>query len=96
MFASVVHAMEEPLRAGGAWSKTTLPHTLTFGATDFTLINREQIAGAREEMTEGKITAGIRRDDLVLKPGMTLELEPNAGLGEHERRRRRSRYRERM
>jgi Xaa-Pro dipeptidase len=80
-FASVVHAMEEPLRAGGAWSKTPLLHTLTFGATGFTPINREQIAGTREELTEGKVTAGIRRGDLMLQPGMTLELEPNACLG---------------
>jgi hypothetical protein len=80
-FASVVHAMEEPLRAAGAWSKTPLLHTLTFGATGFTPINREQLAGTREERTEGKITAGIRRGDLVLLPGMTLELEPNACIG---------------
>ena len=80
-FASVVHAMEEPLRAGGAWSKTPLLHTLTFGATGFTPINREQLAGTREERTEGKITAGIRRGDLILQPGMTLELEPNACIG---------------
>ncbi len=80
-FASVVHAMEAPLRAAGAWSKTPLVHTLTFGATGFTPVNREQIAGTREEQTEGRITAGIRRGDLVLRPGMTLELEPNACIG---------------
>jgi Xaa-Pro aminopeptidase len=80
-FASVVHAMEEPLRAAGAWSKTPLLHTLTFGATGFTPINREQIAGTREEQTEGRIAAGIRRGELVLAPGMTLELEPNACIG---------------
>ncbi|MGA2392806.1 MAG: M24 family metallopeptidase [Candidatus Lustribacter sp.] len=80
-FASVVHAMEAPLRAAGAWSKTPLVHTLTFGATGFTPINREQLAGTREERTEGRITAGIRRGDLVLLPGMTLELEPNACVG---------------
>jgi Xaa-Pro aminopeptidase len=56
-------------------------HTLTFGATGFTPVNRNQLAGTREERTEGKITAGIRRGDLVLVPGMTLELEPNACIG---------------
>ena len=80
-FASVVNAMEEPLRAAGAWSKTPLLHTLTFGATGFTPVNREQLARTREERTEGQITAGIRRGDLVLLPGMTLELEPNACIG---------------
>jgi Xaa-Pro aminopeptidase len=80
-FRSVVEAMEEPLRRAGCWSKTPLLHTLTFGSTGFTPVNREQLAGTGEERTEGRITAGIRRGDLVLVPGMTLELEPNACLG---------------
>lgn len=80
-FRSVVEAMEEPLRRAGCWSKTPLLHTLTFGSTGFTPVNREQLAGTGEEHTEGRITAGIRRGDLVLVPGMTLELEPNACLG---------------
>jgi Xaa-Pro dipeptidase len=80
-FASVVEAMEGPLRRAGCWSKTPLLHTLTFGATGFTPVNREQLNGTREERTEGRITAGIRRGDLVLLPGMTLELEPNACIG---------------
>ncbi len=80
-FRSVVEAMEQPLRAGGCWSKTPLLHTLTFGSTGFTPVNREQLAGTREERTEGHVTAGIRRGDLMLAPGMSLELEPNACLG---------------
>jgi Xaa-Pro aminopeptidase len=80
-FRSVVEAMEEPLRRAGCWSKTPLLHTLTFGATGFTPVNREQLAGTREEQTEGRIRAGIRRGELALAAGMTLELEPNACLG---------------
>jgi len=82
-FADVVRAMEEPLRAAGCWAKTPLAHTVTFGATGFTPVNREQLAGTREAAIEGQITAGIRRPDLVLRPGMALEIEPNACRGTH-------------
>ena len=80
-FASVVHAMEEPIAKAGCWSKTPLLHTLTFGSTGFTPVNREQLAGTREEAIEGGATPGIRRGELVLTEGMGLELEPNACLG---------------
>jgi Xaa-Pro dipeptidase len=80
-FAQVVAAMEAPMRDGGCWSKTPLLHTLTFGATGFTPVNREQIAGTREGWIESQITPGIRRGELELRPGMSLELEPNACLG---------------
>jgi Xaa-Pro aminopeptidase len=80
-FASVVQAMEKPIAAAGCWSKTPLLHTLTFGSTGFTPVNRQQLAGTREEAIEGKVQPGIRRGELVLKEGMGLELEPNACLG---------------
>jgi Xaa-Pro dipeptidase len=80
-FRSVVDAMEAPLARAGCWSKTPLLHTLTFGATGFTPVNRGQLAGTIEERTEGRITPGVRRGDLRLVAGMTLELEPNACLG---------------
>lgn len=80
-FASVVQAMEKPLAEAGAWSKTPLLHTLTFGSTGFTPVNRDQLKGTREEMVEGNAKPGIRRGDLVLKEGMSLELEPNACFG---------------
>ena len=80
-FASVVQAMEQPLAVSGCWSKTPLLHTLTFGSTGFTPVNREQLKGTREEPIEGAARPGIRRGELVLKEGMSLELEPNACLG---------------
>jgi Xaa-Pro aminopeptidase len=80
-FGDIVHAMEAPIRRAGCWSKTPLLHTLTFGATGFTDVNRTQLAGTGEGAIEGQITAGIRRGDLVVEPGMGLELEPNACLG---------------
>jgi len=80
-FASVVQAMEKPIAQSGCWSKTPLLHTLTFGSTGFTPVNREQLKGTREEAIEGAATPGIRRGELLLAEGMGLELEPNACLG---------------
>ena len=80
-FGEVVAAMEAPLREAGCWSKTPLLHTFTFGSTGFTPVNREQLDNTREGLIEGQVRAGIRRPDLVLQPGMALELEPNACLG---------------
>jgi Xaa-Pro aminopeptidase len=80
-FASVVQAMEKPIAKAGCWSKTPLLHTLTFGSTGFTAVNREQLKGTREEAIEGAAQPGIRRGELVLKEGMGLEIEPNACLG---------------
>jgi Xaa-Pro aminopeptidase len=82
-FADVVRAMEAPIREAGCWAKTPLAHTMTFGSTGFTSVNREQLAGTHEGRIEGQVTPGIRRGDLVLRPGMALELEPNACLGSH-------------
>ena len=80
-FAQVVAAMEAPIAKAGCWSKTPLLHTLTFGATGFTPVNRAQLAGTHEGEIEAQVAAGVRRGELVLEPGMGLELEPNACLG---------------
>ncbi len=80
-FAEVVQAMEEPLRRSGCWSKTPLLHTLTFGSTGFTPVNRDQLSGTAEGRVEGQVRAGVRRGELVLSEGMGLELEPNACIG---------------
>jgi Xaa-Pro aminopeptidase len=80
-FADVVHAMEAPLERSGCWAKTPLLHTLTFGATGFTPVNRDQLSGTLEGQIEAQASAGIRRGELVLREGMSLELEPNACLG---------------
>jgi Xaa-Pro aminopeptidase len=82
-FAGVVRAMEEPIRAAGCWSKTPLLHTLSFGGTGFTSVNREQLAGTPEGRIEAQANPGIRRGELVLQAGMGLELEPNACLNTH-------------
>jgi Xaa-Pro aminopeptidase len=82
-FADVVRAMEAPIRDAGCWSKTPLLHTLSFGGTGFTSVNRAQLKGTREEKVEGQANPGIRRGELVLQAGMGLELEPNACLNTH-------------
>jgi Xaa-Pro aminopeptidase len=82
-FEEVVRAMEAPLKAAGCWAKTPLVHTLSFGGTGFTAVNREQLAGTPEGAIEAQAKPGIRRGELVLEAGMGLELEPNACLGTH-------------
>jgi Xaa-Pro aminopeptidase len=82
-FAEVVHAMEAPIRDAGCWAKTPLLHTLSFGSTGFTAVNRAQLAGTLEGEVEGQVNPGIRRGELVLQAGMALELEPNACLNTH-------------
>ncbi len=80
-FGEVAAAMERPLLDAGCWSKTPLLHTMTFGSTGFTPVNREQLAGTREEAIEGRQRPGVRRPELVLREGMAIELEPNACRG---------------
>jgi Xaa-Pro aminopeptidase len=82
-FAEVVHAMEAPIKAAGCWSKTPLLHTLSFGGTGFTSVNRDQLEGTGEGKVESQVNPGIRRGELVLRAGMGLELEPNACLNTH-------------
>jgi Xaa-Pro aminopeptidase len=82
-FAEVVRAMEAPIRDAGCWSKTPLLHTLSFGGTGFTSVNRAQLEGTREGKLESQAKPGIRRGELVLQAGMGLELEPNACLNTH-------------
>ena len=65
------------------WSKTPFLYTLSFGGTGFTSVNRAQLDGTREGKVESQATPGIRRGELVLQPGMGLELEPNACLNTH-------------
>jgi Xaa-Pro aminopeptidase len=80
--ADLVRAMELPLREAGAWAKTPLCHTMSFGATGVTGVGREQIDDTPEAALEPRAPA-MRRGDLVLQPGMVVELEPNACFGMH-------------
>jgi Xaa-Pro aminopeptidase len=80
-FGAVVAAMAAPIRDSGCWSKTPLLHTLTFGATGFTPVNRAQLESTPEGAIEGQQAVGIRRSELMLREGMTLEVEPNACIG---------------
>src|SRR5258706_2221652 len=82
-FAEVVRAMEAPIREAGCWSKQPLLHTLSFGGTGFTSVNREQLQGTPEGKVEGQANPGIRRGELVLQAGMGLQLQPHACLNTH-------------
>ena len=90
-FASVVQAMEKPIATAGCWSKTPLLHTLTFGSTGFTPVNREQLAGTREEAIEGQRHARHppRRAGAAGGHGAGARAQclPRHGAGQYRRRR---------
>jgi Xaa-Pro aminopeptidase len=80
-FGEVLRAMELPFAESGCWAKTPLLHTTTFGPVGFTMINREQLIGTREEALELGVSPGNQKNEMLLREGMALELEPNACLG---------------
>ena len=80
-FAEVLRAMERPFAESGCWAKTPLLHTTTFGPVGFSVINREQLIGTREEALEVGVNPGNQKGEMVLREDMALELEPNACLG---------------
>ena len=83
VFAEFVSAMAAPLVESGCWAKTPFAHTMNFGAGGGTDTNRAQRAGSNEGRIMGDAPTPVRRNDLVLCPGMLLELKPNACLGAH-------------
>jgi len=82
-FAELVQAMEAPLREAGCWAKTPLCRTIGWAATGHTRVNLEDLAGTEEGALEGAADRGVVGGDLVLRPGMTLALSPNACSGPH-------------
>ena len=80
-FSEVFYAMERPFTESGCWAKTPLLHTTTFGPVGFTLVNRTQLNGTREEALEVGLNSGIQLGEMLMREGMALELEPNACLG---------------
>ncbi len=81
-FQKVVDTMEAPLAEAGCWHLTPLIHTLSplswVGYMNVGISQLNQIYDY-----EGLSTIPIRGADLVLKPGMVFELEPNACRGKH-------------
>jgi Xaa-Pro aminopeptidase len=86
MFSEVANAMEVPIAEAGCWHLDTTFHTLNplvwcslhnVRISQMPGIEKYKDKGIKEEpFVQGQ-------PDLTLRPGMILQLEPNAGLGKH-------------
>ena len=81
-WTEVMEAMARPVREAGAWSLTPLAHNLNpLCATS------RHSEGIEQQIPEIAAYHNVRgrgtdsNPDLVLEPGMTVELEPNASMG---------------
>ncbi|MBI2829964.1 MAG: aminopeptidase P family protein [Chloroflexi bacterium] len=81
-FEEMTAAMEEVVNKAGAWHMTPLIHSMNpHNCTGPTGVNVNRIP--RWESYPQFNTGRIRGAEVVLKPGMVFELEPNACLGTH-------------
>ena len=82
-FEDVVKEMEVPILEAGGWYLTPLLHTFNplMGAAGRTQVGIEQVPGILEyKGIQGRKTRGA---DVVLKPGTTFSMQPNACRGRH-------------
>jgi Xaa-Pro aminopeptidase len=82
-FKKVCEAMDAPLLEAGCWHLTPLIHSLSpLGWVSGIHGRIEQAPGM--EWIRGKARSmGMRGGDLVIKPGMMFEMEPNACIRKH-------------
>ena len=82
-FKEVTEAMEVPLAEAECWHPSPLIHSMNpqIVASGRTQVGIEKMPGI--EKFKGIKGNPSRGDDLVIKPGMVFELEPNACLGKH-------------
>ncbi len=82
-FGEVADAMEVPLREEGAWYLTPLIHSQNpLLCVSKTGVGIEQIPGI-ERYKGIKGAHPVVGAELILRPGMCFELEPNACIGKH-------------
>lgn len=81
-FGEVAEAMQEPLRRAGAWHLTPHAHS----CTPLTLVSP-----VTEDLDPSVLNAFKRVDqlggsglDVILEPGMSIQLEPNAAFGRQQ------------
>jgi Xaa-Pro dipeptidase len=82
-FQEVLDAMEAVVAEAGCWHPSPLIHSLNpqLAASGSTQVRIEQMPGIEDY--KGIKSNPSRGGDLVLKPGMVFELEPNACIGKH-------------
>ena len=83
-FHEVVEAMEAPLVEAGFWHLTPLIHSLNpYVCLGPMGVGIEQLPGIEKYSQVTKLETPMVGGDVVIKPGMVFELEPNACLGKH-------------
>ena len=83
-FGQVADAMEQVLKESGAWHLTPQIHTLTPNqASGPGSLGLNEIPEVRERFGTVWERSTTADGDLELKPGMELQLEPNAVFGRH-------------
>jgi len=84
-FRKVVEAMEAPILEAGLWTLTPLIHSMNpsswvggsgVGAAQL----QEELPGLKRTRRRAP---QVQEEDLIVKPGMVFELEPNACRGKH-------------
>ena len=80
----VAEAMDVPLREAGCWHLTSLIHTLSPLVTAVPSAERsEQLPGIQNYKSLQIPADPLPGEDLIIKSGMVLELEPAACRGTH-------------
>ncbi len=82
-FKKVCETMDAPVRAAGCWHLTPLIHSLSPLGWVSGIHQRIEEAPGMEWVRGKAHSVGIKGGDLVLKPGMVFEMEPNACKGRH-------------
>jgi Xaa-Pro aminopeptidase len=81
-FGEVAEAMQEPLRNAGAWHLTPHIHSVS-PLTLVGPVTEGLDQSIRDAFTHVQELPGTGLD-VVLQPGMTIQLEPNAAFGRHQ------------
>jgi Xaa-Pro dipeptidase len=83
-FHEVVEAMEAPLAKAGFWHLTPLIHSLNpYICLGPMGIGIDKLPGIERYSKVTKLETPMVGGNVVIKPGMVFELEPNACLGKH-------------
>lgn len=81
-FGEVAEAMQEPLRRAGAWHLTPHVHSVT-PLTLVSPVTEDLDASVRDAFKHVQQLGGTGLD-VVLEPGMAIQLEPNAAFGRQQ------------